>query len=142
MLLEWEGGVDIDRKGFSDGRTVLSHSAEDGQESIVTRLLDRGADVDSRDLRGWTPLSWAAQRGQVAIVKILLARGADPNSGDEKHCIFVESPGGRTPLLYAADEGDGDVVRLLLQNGADVKRCDRGKWSALGRAVFKGRGGG
>ncbi|ELR02431.1 hypothetical protein VC83_04307 [Pseudogymnoascus destructans] len=139
-LLEWEGdGVDIDRKGFADRRTVLSHSAEDGQELIVTRLLDRGADPDSRDLRGWTPLCWAAQRGQVAIVEILLARGADPNSGDEKHCIFVESPGDRTPLLYAAAEGHGDVVRLLLQNGAEVNHCDRGKWSALGRAVFNGR---
>ena len=54
-LLDGGGeGLDVDRKGRADGRTVLSHSAEDGQEGIVARLLDRGADLEARDTLGRT----------------------------------------------------------------------------------------
>ncbi|KFY26316.1 hypothetical protein V493_04168 [Pseudogymnoascus sp. VKM F-4281 (FW-2241)] len=137
-LLEKGYDIDVDRKGTLDGRTVLSHSAEDGQWLIVTGLMDRGADPDSRDRNGRTPLSWAAETGRAMIVEILLTRGADPNSMDEKHCIFVGSPGGRTPLFYAADKGHEDVVGLLLQKGANANHCDQDKWSALGRAVVRG----
>ncbi|KFY53360.1 hypothetical protein V496_07691 [Pseudogymnoascus sp. VKM F-4515 (FW-2607)] len=130
--------IDIDRKGRANGRTVLSHSAEDGQEVIVKRLIERGAEVEQRDSRGKTPLSWAAQRGRTVTARLLLAVGADQDSVDGKYCVFVESPGGRTPLLYAADEGHEDVVSLLLQRGANPDLCDGGNWSPLGKAVVKG----
>ncbi|KAJ5900362.1 uncharacterized protein N7473_004432 [Penicillium subrubescens] len=141
-LLESEG-VDLDRRGTPDGRTVLSHSAEDGQEEIVRRLIERGADPDSRDLLERTPLSWAAQRGQRQIVEILLdcedGCKVDMNSKDGKYSIFSDSsPGERTPLSYAAAMGHEEVVVLLIKRGADVDYCDRGGWSALARAVFRG----
>lgn len=132
-LLDGGGeGIDIDRKGRADGRTVLSHSAEDGQEVIVKRLIETGAEVEQRDNLGRTPLSWAAQRGRTVTTRLLLAVGADQDSVDER------SPGGRTPLLYAADEGHEDVVALLLQRGANPDLCDGGNWSPLGKAVVKG----
>lgn len=128
MCVTRRGGsdLDIDRKGRGDGRTVLSHSAEDGQESLVARLLDRGAELDARDMRGRTALSWAAQRGRAGVVGMLLERGAGTEEADERYCVFVESPGGRTPLFYAAEEGCEDVVLLLLRKGADAGRCDGG----------------
>ncbi|OBT65475.1 hypothetical protein VE03_05013 [Pseudogymnoascus sp. 23342-1-I1] len=134
-LLDLGGeALDIDCKCRANGRTVLSHSAEDGQGLIVKRLIEKGAEVEQRDVLGKTPLSWAAQRGRVGTARLLLVVGADQDSVDVKYC---ESPGGRMPLIYAADVGHEDVISLL-QSGANPDLCDGGNWSPLGRAVLKG----
>ena len=45
-------------------------------------LLEKGADVESKDQYGQTPLSWAAENGHEAVVKLLLEKGADVESKD------------------------------------------------------------
>ena len=45
-------------------------------------LLEKGADVESKDRYGRTPLSWAAGNGHEAVVKLLLEKGADVESKD------------------------------------------------------------
>ena len=40
-------------------------------------LLEKGADVKSKNNVGETPLSWAAWNGHEAVVKLLLEKGAD-----------------------------------------------------------------
>ena len=59
-------------------------------------LLDKGADIESKDNYGQTPLSWAAERGHEAVVQLLLDKGADIESKDDD---------GRTPLSLAAKRG-------------------------------------
>jgi ankyrin repeat protein len=50
----------------------------EGHEAVVKLLLEKRADVESKDTRnGWTPLSWAALKGHGAVVKLILEKGAE-----------------------------------------------------------------
>ena len=80
--------------------------AEEGQQLIVQRLLEKGAKPNSRDEFLLTPLLWAAERGHASIVKLLLSR--DDIVADSRD--YVD----RTPLSIAANGGHEVVVRLLL----------------------------
>ncbi|KAJ5782232.1 hypothetical protein N7457_004006 [Penicillium paradoxum] len=71
VLLEKEN-IALDRKGTPDGRTVLSHSTEYGQQDIIIRLLEKGADSNSGDFVGRRPLFWAGKQSHRATVGILL----------------------------------------------------------------------
>jgi ankyrin repeat protein len=79
---------------------------------VVQLLLQKGADIDSKD-SGYhqTPLSLAAWSGRAAVVQLLLKKGADVDS---------TSYYGRTPLSYAAESGHAAVVKLLLEEAVDV----------------------
>ncbi|KAH8649395.1 ankyrin repeat-containing domain protein, partial [Ilyonectria robusta] len=84
---------------------------------IVQLLLDRHADIESKDDSGRTALSYAAERESEAIVQLLLDRHADIESKDNS---------GRTPLSYAAEKGHEAIVQLLLATkGIDVDSGDQ-----------------
>jgi len=50
---------------------------------VVTYLLDAGAHIDDRDVRGRTALMIAAEGSHAEIANLLLARGADPSLRDK-----------------------------------------------------------
>ncbi len=57
--------------------TWLLRAAAEGQEVVVQRLLENGAELKSKDIYSRTPLSWAAEKGHEKVVQILLDKGAD-----------------------------------------------------------------
>ncbi|OBT67655.1 hypothetical protein VE03_03419 [Pseudogymnoascus sp. 23342-1-I1] len=57
-------------------------ATDNGNEALVNLLLEKGADVDSKDSYGRTPLSWATEKGNEAAVKLLLEKGATVDSTD------------------------------------------------------------
>jgi ankyrin repeat protein len=114
------------------GRTPLWWAAENGHEAMAKLLLEKGAELESKDgYDGRTLLSWAAGKGHEAVVKLLLEEGAELESKDGYD--------GRTPLWWAAEKGHEAVVKLLLEKGAgpESKDNDRG-WTLLSRAAEKG----
>ncbi|KAJ4419054.1 hypothetical protein N0V82_005177 [Gnomoniopsis sp. IMI 355080] len=97
--------------GFEDEIPLL-WAVMNNYEAAVEILLEKGADVETRDLFwGQTPLSGAAGNGHEAIVKLLLKEGADFES---------KRKDGRTPLSWAAWQGHEAVVKLLLEKGANI----------------------
>ena len=44
-------------------KLALSLAAKNEHEVVVKLLLEKGAELDSKDIRGRTPLSWAAVNG-------------------------------------------------------------------------------
>jgi ankyrin repeat protein/DNA-binding transcriptional ArsR family regulator len=59
--------------------TALHFAMPSGNAAVVKLLLDAGATVDPRDVRGMTPLMFAvaSDRPNVNVVRMLLAKGAD-----------------------------------------------------------------
>jgi hypothetical protein len=116
MITLLENGHDLNSKD-SYGRTPLSYAAENGHEAVVKLLLEKGAELETKDKDyGQTPLSWAAENGHEAVVKLLLEKGAE---------LETKSNNGRTPLSWAAARGHEAVVKLLLEKGAELETKDK-----------------
>ncbi|KAI0383616.1 hypothetical protein F5Y04DRAFT_278797 [Hypomontagnella monticulosa] len=88
--------------------TLLQRAAAAGLSSIVSLLLDMGADINAEG--GWygTALRAAALQGEELTVKILLERGADPH-------LYCRSPG--SSLVNAIEFERASIFDLLLQCG-------------------------
>jgi ankyrin repeat protein len=104
----------------NNGYTGVNLAAANGHEAVVKVLLEKGAELESKD-ETWsqTPLSWAANNGHEAVVKLLLEKGAELESKEEKW--------GRTPLSLATETGHEAIVKLLLEKGAELESKDK-KW--------------
>ena len=80
------------------------------------------SDLNTGDVRKWTPLHWACARGEVSIVKTLLDLDAEVNARD----IW-----GYTPLMFAASQTDPQILQLLILSQADVRAQSRTGDTAL-----------
>ncbi len=99
----------------SKSKTALAKAARDGDLSAVRKLLDAGADPETR-WQGFTALNFAVLYGNSDAALELIARGAD---------IRAVDPAGHDPLMTTAlsnSVGDADaalIARALLEGGAD-----------------------
>jgi len=77
----------------------------------VKLLVEKGAELNSKDAHGRTPLSYAVAVHwyNMDVVKLLVENGAELNSEDAD---------GKTPLSYAVSHGREAVVNLLVEKGA------------------------
>ncbi len=143
------------------GWSALQRAANLADIYMVNLLLARGADIEARGPRdfspkkhplaripsadledydavdasdadiGWTALLRAASDGQEPIVRLLLSNGAH---------IEARSPSNGTPLICAAEGNHEAIVDFLLMNGASVDAEDDFGWKPLHRALVS-RGG-
>lgn len=100
----------------------LIQAAEQGNLERVKQLLAEGADVEVKDVAGYTPLYAAVLAGHQDMVSFLLENQATPNVADVM---------GVTPLMHAAFRGNTEMVRLLLTAGADKAARDKMNNSVL-----------
>ncbi|KAM6973036.1 uncharacterized protein FYW47_003133 [Aplochiton taeniatus] len=119
---------------LSDCSPLISGAAQ-GKLRLVRLLLEGGAHVNERNLKGETPLLAVckALRGEptgpetLKLLVYLIQNQADPNAQDKA---------GRTPLMYACMERAGfDVASTLLSAGADPSMEDYSGASALVYAI-------
>lgn len=89
------------------GETLLAFAVQSCSfgtvSSILARLKDAKADVDTRDRWGWTPLFHAVKRGDLNISRALLDAGAKTT--------FVDCSK-KTAVAYSCHDG---IIKLLLQ---------------------------
>ncbi|EXJ74159.1 uncharacterized protein A1O5_02453 [Cladophialophora psammophila CBS 110553] len=111
------------------GLTALHKAVEQGDEEMVTTLLQAGALVGATDNQGTTALHVAAIRGHLSIAKLLVLAGAVVHVKDKERLC---------PLDYAATGGFTDVVAFLLENGGSMFHKGRELWTPLHRAARGG----
>jgi cytohesin len=121
-------GARINEKGPA-GRTALHYAK--GQLDLIQLLIDKGADVNARDVDGVSPLDEAAWYGFLDTVAILLAHGARLNESEPKT--------GATPINEAAYNGHATLVQYLLQFKPDLGIPDKHGYTALDNAIRMGK---
>ncbi len=92
-----------------DELTPLHAAARQGKIKALSALLERGAEVNAKDVHGCTPLHSAAYGGHTRAAEYLLGHGAE---------VDITRADGTTPLYYAAKDGRTNLVDLLLKRGA------------------------
>ncbi len=107
-----------------------------GDLARVKRLIEDGADVNTKDIGGDTPLRIAAAKGHEEVVNLLIEKGATIANlhiasymGNlEKAEAFINDGAdinstdghGYAPLHYAAQNGQKEAAELLIAKGANV----------------------
>ena len=74
-ILIQQDDIDIDWTYYG-GPAPVSRAAGNGHEAIVQLSIERGAEIDSRDVLGLTPLALATRGRHEAIVQLLIERDA------------------------------------------------------------------
>ena len=116
------------RKKKKDHGTPLHFAAAKGYLDIAQILLDRNADVNSRDDEGYTPLLHALLKRKYDVAQLLLNRGADAQVRDKS---------GKTPLHLAATDGHLEVVQIILDRKVEVNSRDGDGYAPLLLALLK-----
>lgn len=134
----------------------LIRAAGQGDSGTVRELLEKGANVNTRDTEsGWTPLMSAAFSGNSDIGRLLIEKGAHVNDQDKfswtplmiasrsGHAgvvrvlldagadVNAKTSTGYTSLMAASKQGHADIVKLLLAHGADVHARDQIGWRSI-----------
>lgn len=99
-----------------------------GDIEALSRALQQGAHVDSKDGYNETPLIYAAQGTSVEIVMLLLDSGARVDHKGED---------GWTPLFYAVNRDRADIAKLLIDRGANIDAVDKRGHTVFYLAVSK-----
>ncbi|KAG8139735.1 hypothetical protein E2320_002511, partial [Naja naja] len=131
-LLPVYPAIDIDAQTESNHDTALTLACAGGHEELVQTLLERGANIEHRDKKGFTPLILAATAGHVGVVEILLDNGADIEAQSERTKD--------TPLSLACSGGRQEVVELLLARGANKEHRNVSDYTPLSLAASGGTG--
>ncbi len=97
----------------------------------VKKLLELGADINAKDVVGWSLLSHAARHGMTDSAKELLDLGADINTADRGT--------GWTPLMSAITNGRGETAQLLITEGTDLNVKDKDGKNAVDHAKANAR---
>ena len=105
---------------------IAASTAGDGD--TVTRLLQEGVSVNSKQWNGNTGLHVSAYHGHDDIVKIFLDHEADVNT---------RGAGKMTPIMCAAEGGHLSITQLLIGRGADLELRDSNGRTALSWAVIR-----
>lgn len=108
----------------------LTCAAREGRDDVVALLLEKGADIELRDIGGRVALNEAARSGHSSTVALLLAKGANPNAACEK----IQN----TPLIECSNAFRQDIMEHLIAYGADIHQTNRYGVTPLSAAAFYG----
>lgn len=116
----------------SRGRTPLHYAFEENNLSAQV-LLSHGADISSRDDKGWTPLHVASYYGVSYGVSSFLIAGAEVDARDNA---------GMTPLdhcavpFHSTHRNHSEAITILLQAGASFSSLNQDECTPLQFAMI------
>lgn len=103
-LLSSNGNLPAINEADEDGFTPIMYAAKIGDVTIMTLLINKGADVNAQNKAGATALMLASKYGHFGTVKTLVNNGADPR---------IKTNNDYTAQQLASMYGHDDVVDYL-----------------------------
>ena len=103
--------------GVTPLHTTAQCVAQDGTEMAVAVrmyafwLIAKGADINARDVNGWTPLITAAALGNLPLVKVLLESNADIEITTNSNPRLLPKP--MTALELAQKYHQEEIVKKI-----------------------------
>lgn len=108
-------GASVDGTKFpNQTSTPLCNACRNGNWSIVSSLLRKGAEAAVKKSDGTTPLHSAAFLGSEEVVRLLIESGAEVECPDAN---------GHTALFIAGKTGNVKVAQALVENGASYEKA-------------------
>jgi len=114
-LLNEPGGVLINTRDISTGRTALHIVVARRDATWLKFLLGKNANPNVRDKKGITPLMLATQLRFIEGVRILVKQNVKIDESNHQ---------GETALIRAVQLRDAELVRILLGKGANPDLTD------------------
>ena len=155
-------GADLDAIHPDQGSTALYLAALRGEKTMVSTLLEAGANPDAGNVGGLTGLGAAAHAGHADVLAMILDAGAsvDLLNQAEETALFaaaraghsemvaklkvagadlrLKGKDGQTALHVAAGAGHASAAAALLDGGAFVNALDAGDYAPLHMAAGYG----
>ncbi len=123
----------IVRSGAQDTSNVLNGRLFEAifaqKLDSVVYYLDKGADVNAKNIYGITPLLYAVDMGNYDLAKLLIDRGADVN-----YLPPYDPPAIAGAIIHNRDT----ILKLLLESGADPDLKDKFGYTPLAYAIYFG----
>jgi ankyrin repeat protein len=104
-------GADVHAIDFIWKREAIHAASRLGYISLVSLLLDYGANVDARTIYGCTPLRFAYSNGDLEMMKFLISKGAN-----------IKDMAGAECLHFAAGRNLEDMAHYLISVGVPVDK--------------------
>lgn len=118
-----EHGAALNPGGDNEDAWPLTAAILGKEFGIARYLIERGAPVNLRSNKGWTPLMRAiGVHADTAFLSLLIGHGAGVNDKNDL---------GWTPLMAAAYENQPGTIRLLFGGGAEANLRSSNGWSAV-----------
>ena len=115
-------GANIDYATPHLAYNALGAAASRGKLSMVTLLVEQGADINSEGGYSGNALYLACRGKHMAVVDFLLEKGADVN---------LQNNSGGTALFSASRSGGEEIIEILVQQGADINIQSKSGETAL-----------
>ncbi|MBI4976096.1 MAG: ankyrin repeat domain-containing protein [Spirochaetes bacterium] len=139
---------------FLNAQDSLIDALDKGDVRAIEQQLAKGADVNAKDVDGYTVFMYAAAFGNGDILKSIIAKGAETNTKANKGMSYFMALAacgltnemvplidkenvnavrfdGRTALMYAAMNNQLQAVNMLVAKGASIAAEDSDGWTAL-----------
>lgn len=110
------GRINVNLASTSTKRTPLQWATGNSHTNLALKLMEQGANCNTRDSEQVTPLMNAAMLGFADLAQKFIESGAGIEAKDGSH---------RTALHYAVFGNSTALVQLLLKNGANKNAQDK-----------------
>ena len=121
---------EIDAHTEGSQETALTLASSKGYSDFVHLLVSKGANIEHKDRKGFTPLLHAACTGHFKIVKVLVRAGANIEAEVDKSKD--------TALSLACANCHAKIVGFLIRKGANTEHRNIEDYTPLSHAAAKG----